>query len=171
MCCTGCNSDKNLRKFEKVCEIINKYDHQPNKLIPILQEIQKEYRYLPEKVQSYVATSLGIPPARVFGVASFYANFALKPKGKYVVHVCNGTACYVKGSTAIVDALYKKLGLSNEKPTSDDMLFTIETVSCLGACGLAPVITINGKVHGQMNAEKATSLIDEIVTKEQNNDK
>lgn len=171
MCCKSCNSNINLRKFDKVCEIINKYDRQPSKLIPILQEIQKEYRYLPEKVQSYVATSLGIPPARVFGVASFYANFALKPKGKYVVHVCNGTACYVKGSTAIIDALHKKLGLSHEKNTSDDMLFTVETVSCLGACGLAPVITINGKVHGQITAEKATALVDEIVTKEQNNDK
>lgn len=168
MCCKGnCNSNTNLRKFEKVCQIINKYNNNPSKLIPILQEIQKEYRYLPEKVQSYVATSLGIPPAKVFGVASFYANFALKPKGKYVVHICNGTACYVKGSTVIVDALHKKLGLSHEKNTSDDMLFTVETVSCLGACGLAPVITINGKVYGQITAEKATDLVDEIIAKEQ----
>lgn len=168
MCCKDdCEANINLRKFEKVCDIIAKYEYKSEKLIPILQEIQKEYRYLPEKVLSYVATLLRIPPARVFGVASFYSNFALKPKGKYVIHICNGTACYVKGSTGIIEALYKKYGLSETKPTTDDMLFTIETVSCLGACGLAPVMTINGKVHGQMTAEKATTLVDEIITKEQ----
>ena len=168
MCCNGnCSANINLRKFEKVCDIIEKYGHKADKLIPILQEIQKEYRYLPEKVLSYVATMLDVPPARVFGVASFYSNFALKPKGKFVIHICNGTACYVKGSTGIIESLYKKFGLSETKNTTDDMLFTIETVSCLGACGLAPVMTINGKVHGQMTAEKAAALVDEIITKEQ----
>ena len=168
MCCKdSCNANINLRKFEKVCEIIDRYEHKAEKLIPILQEIQKEYRYLPEKVLNYVATLLSIPPARVFGVASFYSNFALKPKGKFVIHICNGTACYVKGSTEIIEALYKKFGLDENNTTTGDMLFTVETVSCLGACGLAPVMTINGKVHGQMTAEKATTLVDEIITKEQ----
>ncbi len=167
MCCkNNCNANINLRKFEKVCEIIDRHEHKSEKLIPILQEIQKEYRYLPENVLSYVATLLRIPPARVFGVASFYSNFALKPKGTFVIHICNGTACYVKGSTEIIEALYKKYGLSETKNTTDDMLLTIETVSCLGACGLAPVMTINGKVYGQMTAEKAATLVDEIITKE-----
>lgn len=155
-----------LRKFEKVCQIIDKYEQDPGKLIPILQEVQKEYRYLPEEVMAYVATCLRLSPARVYGVASFYANFALKPKGKYVIHVCDGTACHVKGSGHLKAVLYNKLGLSDEKKTTDDMLFTVEPVSCLGACGLAPVITINDKVYGQVTKENAEKLVDEIIEKE-----
>ena len=160
------NAETQIRKFEKVCKILKDHDYSAAKLIPILQKIQKEYRYLPEQVLSYVATSLAIPPAQVYGVASFYANFSLKPKGKYVIHICDGTACHVKGSANIKEALDKMLSLSETKNTTDDMLFTVETVSCLGACGLAPVITINEKVHGQMTPEKAEKLIEEITTKE-----
>lgn len=157
-----------LRKFNRVCEIVDTYDRNPSKLIPILQEVQKEYRYLPEEVMTYVATCLDLSPARVYGVASFYANFALEPKGKYVVHVCDGTACHVKGSGAIKDALHQKLNLSEKNPTTDDLMFTVEAVSCLGACGLAPVMTVNGQVHGQMTVESAEALVDEIIAKEQN---
>ncbi len=159
-----------LMRFESVCRIVDKYQRNPSKLIPILQGVQKEYRYLPEEVMAYVATCLGLSPARVYGVASFYANFSLKPKGKYVIHICDGTACHVKGSGLIKDALYAKLGLSAEKKTTDDMLFTVEPVSCLGACGLAPVITINDKVYGQMTPEHAQTLVDELLKKEQDND-
>lgn len=155
------------RKFEKVCQILDKYHRDPCKLIPILQEVQKVYRYLPEEVQAYIATGLGLSPAKVYGVASFYANFSLEPKGKFIVHVCDGTACHVKGSGLIKEALFKKLGLSSEKKTTDDMLFTVEAVSCLGACGLAPVMTVNEKVYGQVTPEKAVTLIDEIVAGEQ----
>ncbi len=162
-------TDTKLRKFGRVCEIVDKYDRNPSKLIPILQEVQKEYRYLPEEVMTYVATCLDMSPARVYGVASFYANFALEPKGKYVVHICDGTACHVKGSGAIKEALYKKLKLSGDKPTTDDLMFTVEAVSCLGACGLAPVMTVNEKVHGQMTAESAEALIDDILAEEADN--
>lgn len=162
-------TDTKLRKFGRVCEIVDKYDRNPSKLIPILQEVQKEYRYLPEEVMTYVATCLDMSPARIYGVASFYANFALEPKGKYVVHVCDGTACHVKGSGAIKEALFKKLNLSPDKPTTDDLMFTVEAVSCLGACGLAPVMTVNEQVHGQMTAESAEALIDDIVAKEAGN--
>jgi NADH-quinone oxidoreductase subunit E len=155
-----------LRKFEKVCAIIEKYDNDPTKLIPILQEVQLEYRYLPEEVMTFVATTLGLSPAKVFGVASFYAHFALEPKGKYVVRLCDGTACHVKGSEGILTALYKKLGLDEKNPTTQDMLFTVETVSCLGACGLAPVLVINEQVYGQVTPEKAVSLIMEIKERE-----
>lgn len=157
------------RKFEKVCEIIDAYGREPSKLVPILQEVQKQYRYLPEEVQTYVATCLGLSPAKVFGVASFYANFSLEPKGKYVVHICDGTACHVKGSANILEAIRKELGLSEKKPTSDDMLITVETVSCLGACGLAPVMTINGKVHGQVTPAGAVELVKATIAKEQSN--
>lgn len=156
------------RKFEKVCQILDKYQRDPSKLIPILQEVQKVYRYLPEEVQAYIATGLGLSPAKVYGVASFYANFSLEPKGKYVVHVCDGTACHVKGSGLIKEALFKKLSLSTEKKTTEDMMFTVEAVSCLGACGLAPVMTINEKVYGQVTPEMATKLIDEIAAEEKN---
>lgn len=154
------------RKFEKVCEILDRYERDSAKLIPILQEVQDEYRYLPEEVLTYVATSLGIPPAKVFGVATFYAHFALEPKGRYVVRLCDGTACHVKGSIAILDALRERLGLPEGKNTTPDMLFTVETVSCLGACGLAPAVVINEDVHGQMTPDSAVALIDEIMQKE-----
>ena len=159
-----------LRQFERVCQIIDKHENDPSKLIPILQEVQKEYRYLPEEVMAYVANCLGLSPARVYGVASFYANFALKPKGKYVIHICDGTACHVKGSGEIKSALYAKLGLDGEKKTTDDMLFTVEAVSCLGACGLAPVITVNDKVYGQVTADRAEQLVDDILEKERTDD-
>ena len=159
--------DRNLRRFEKVCQIVDKYDRDPSKLVPILQEVQHEYRYLPEQVQSFIATSLGLSPARVFGVASFYANFALEPKGKYVIHVCDGTACHVKGSNGIKEALYELLELDEKKTTTPDMLFTVETVSCLGACGLAPVMTINDEVHGQVTPEGAVELVNGIREQEQ----
>ena len=158
--CSGMN------KFEKVCRILDKYDNDSSKLIPILQEVQKQYRYLPEEVMAFVANALDISPAKVYGVASFYANFSLQPKGKHVIHICDGTACHVKGSGNIIDALRKKLNLSKDKITTDDMMFTVETVSCLGACGLAPVITVNEKVHGQMTAESSVKLVDAILAEE-----
>lgn len=156
------------RKFEKVCAILERNGRRPNRLIPILQAVQEEYRYLPEEVLTYVATSLNVPPARVFGVATFYAHFALKPKGKYVVRLCDGTACHVKQSIPILEALRNKLGLSEKSPTTPDMLFTVETVACLGACGLAPVMVINDEVHGQVTPEAAVRLVDEIVARESN---
>lgn len=156
-----------VRQFEKVCEILDRFERNPAKLIPILQLVQHEYRFLPEEVLTYVATSLGLPPARVYGVATFYAHFALEPKGKYVVRLCDGTACHVKKSIPILEALRKRLGLGEGKSTTPDMLFTVETVSCLGACGLAPVMVVNDDVHGQMTPESAVALVDEIMASEE----
>jgi NADH-quinone oxidoreductase subunit E len=154
------------RKFEKVCEILDRNGRDPAKLIPILQQVQDEYRYLPEAVLTYVATSLGVPPARVYGVATFYAHFTLKPKGKYVVRLCNGTACNVKGSMDLLEAIKKRLGLGEGQDTTNDMLFTVETVSCLGACGLAPAMVVNETVYGQMTPEKAVGVVEDILAKE-----
>jgi len=156
------------RRFAKVCEILDRHGRDASQLIPILQEVQELYRYLPEEVLTYVATSLGLPPARVFGVATFYAHFALEPKGKYVLRMCDGTACHVKGSIPILEALRKRLGLDEKRRTTQDMLFTIETVSCLGACGLAPVLVVNDTVHGQMTPEAAVALVDQIIAREAN---
>jgi len=158
------------RRFAKTCEIIDSFGREPSKLIPILQAVQEEYRYLPEDVMTVIATSLGISPARVFGVATFFSHFTLKPKGKYIIRVCDGTACHVKKSHGILEELYSTLKLSPAKTTTDDMLFTLETVSCLGACGLAPVVVINEEVHGQMTPETTRLLIHDIIKKEADND-
>lgn len=154
------------RKFEKVCTILDNHGRQPARLIPILQAVQEEYRYLPQEVLTYVATALDVPPAKVFGVATFYAHFALEPKGKYVVRLCDGTACHVKRSIPILEAVRNRLGLKAKQATTPDMLFTVETVACLGACGLAPVMVINDEVHGQVTPEIGVKLVEEIIAQE-----
>ena len=149
-------------KFETVCAVLDKYERNPHRLVTILQEIQTAYSYLPEDVMTYVATALGISPSAVFGVATFYAHFTLEPKGKYIIKVCDGTACHVRKSGDILKTVEKELGLSSKKKTSEDMLFTLETVACLGVCGLAPVMVINEDVHGSMTPEKTTELLNKI---------
>ena len=153
-------------KFEKVCIILARHRYRPSGLIPILQAVQHEYQYLPEEALTFVATALDVPPARVFGVATFYAHFALEPKGKHVIRICDGTACHVKQSLPVLNALHQKLGTSEKQKTSPDMLFTVETVACLGACGLAPVVVIDEQVYGQMTPERAVALVDEIKLQE-----
>jgi NADH-quinone oxidoreductase subunit E len=153
---------ENRDKFEEVCQILNRHARRPSGLIPILQAIQHEYHYLPEEVLTYVATSLNIPPARVYGVATFYAHFALEPKGKHVIRICDGTACHVKQSLPVLNALREKLGTTEKNMTTADMMFTVETVACLGACGLAPVVVIDEQVYGQITPARAVALVDEI---------
>lgn len=148
--------------YDKVDEIIERYGRKASALIPIMQDIQGEYRYLPGELLTYVAREIGIREAKAYGVATFYENFSFEPKGKYVIKVCDGTACHVRKSAPILEALFKELGLSPKKHTTDDMLFTVETVSCLGACGLAPTMTVNDEVHPKMTPEKALALINEL---------
>ena len=150
---------------EKIDQIISSYEVSEEKSIPIvavLQDIQEEYRYLPREAFEYLATKIEASIAQIYGVATFYENFSLEPKGKYVIKICDGTACHVRKSVPILEALRDELGLDSEKKTTDDQLFTLETVSCLGACGLAPVMTLNEKVHGGMTPEKARELIAEV---------
>ena len=159
--------DCNGRKFEKVFTILEQHGRKPARLVPILQAVQEEYRYLPEEVLTYVATALDVSPARVYGVATFYSHFAIKPKGKHLVRLCDGTACHVKDSVPILEAVRKRLKLEGKKNTTDDMLFTVETVACLGACGLAPVVVVDDQVHGQMTPAAGVELVEEIIAKEQ----
>jgi NADH-quinone oxidoreductase subunit E len=154
------------QKLDRVAEILDRHERDPARLVPILQEVQEVYRYLPQEVMALVATALDLPPAKVFGVATFYAHFALEPKGRFVIKLCDGTACHVKESMPILDALRKRLGLDDKKRTTDDQLFTIETVSCLGACGLAPVMLVNEDVHGQVTPKQAVALVDAILAAE-----
>ncbi len=153
----------------EVNRILEKNGRQEARLIPILQEIQEVYKYLSRDMIAYVADALGVPASRVYGVATFYAHFSLTPKGKHVFRLCDGTACHVKKSHGILNALYSKLELFGDKNTSDDLLFTVETVSCLGACGLAPVMVVDGEVHGQATPELACQLVDQLRAAEKAN--
>ncbi|RCX09636.1 NADH-quinone oxidoreductase subunit E [Anaerobacterium chartisolvens] len=148
--------------MKKVDEIIEMYEGRKSALIAVLQEVQKEYRYLPEDILMYISEAMDITPAKVYSVATFYENFSLEPKGKYVIRICDGTACHVRKSIPILNALRKELDLSDKKHTTDDLTFTVETVSCLGACGLAPVITINDKVYAKMTPEETIKILKEI---------
>ena len=127
-----------------------------------MQAAQEAYRYLPKEIFPYLSEKLKLSEAKIYGVATFYENFSLEPKGKYVLKVCDGTACHVRHSTDVLDYLRKELGLSATKKTTDDRMFTVETVACLGACGLAPVITVNGHVYSQMTKEKAAKVLEEL---------
>ena len=148
--------------YRKTDEIIEHYGRKAASLIPIMQDIQGVYRYLPEELLTYVAEQIGVTEAKAFSVATFYENFSFDAKGKYVIKVCDGTACHVRKSIPVLEELYKKLGLSKTKKTTDDMMFTVETVSCLGACGLAPTLTVNDEVHPKMTPEKAVELLNEL---------
>jgi NADH-quinone oxidoreductase subunit E len=154
------------RKLDALDAILAKHGNKRTALIAVLQEIQSTYRYLPEDLLTYVATALNISPATVFGVATFYAQFSLEPKGKYVVRVCDGTACHVKNSQVVLNAIRKKVKLTGSAQTTPDGLFTVETVACLGACGLAPVMVVNDQVHGQLTAEAAEIIVDELLNRE-----
>ena len=153
-------------KQSRTEQILEQYGYDQSNLIAILQEIQAEYKYLSEESLTTVAEKLGISTAKVYSVATFYENFSLEAKGKHIIKVCAGTACHVRKSGPIYDAIHDYLGLSGKKKTSADGEFTLETVACLGACGLAPVMTIDGEVHSKMTPEAALTLLEDMRKKE-----
>ena len=146
---------------EKVLSILAAHENNAANLIAILQDVQAEYNYLSEANLTLIADTLDISVSRVYSVATFYENFSLEAKGKHIIKVC-----HVRKSGPIYDAVYEYLGLSGKKKTSDDGLFTLETVACLGACGLAPVMTIDGEVHAKMDPETALALLEDIRARE-----
>lgn len=154
--------------YSQVDRIAKSYGNNSNSAIAILQEIQEHYRYLPREIFSRLSKLLGLSEARLYSVATFYENFSLEPKGKYVIKVCDGTACHVRKSIPILERFRRELGLSEKKTTTDDLMFSVETVSCLGACGLAPVITVNEKTHPAMTPDKASELLKILRTQEEN---
>ncbi len=159
-------SIQNSHKIDtsKLDEIIESYGGKKSNLIAILQKVQEKYRYLPEEAMIYIGTKMeGLSPATVFGVATFYAQFSLEPKGKYEIKVCDGTACHVRGSMPVLNAIRAKLNIPAGQLTSDNGLFSLETVSCLGACGLAPVVVINDKVYPQMTSDAITIVLDTLM--------
>ena len=151
---------------EKVLSILAMHENDPSNLIAILQDVQAEYNYLSEANLTLIADTLGVSVSKVYSVATFYENFSLEAKGKHIVKVCAGTACHVRKSGPIYDSLRDALGLTGKRKTSADGLFTLETVACLGACGLAPVMTIDGEVHAKMTPEDVLALVEDIRRKE-----
>jgi NADH-quinone oxidoreductase subunit E len=148
--------------YAMIDKIIDEHGCRQSAIIAILQGVQEHYRYLPREVFPYLSVKIGISEARIYSTATFYENFSLEPKGQFVIKVCDGTACHVRKSIPILQKLREELGLSDKKTTTDDLGFTVETVSCLGACGLAPVITVNDKVYPAMTPEKTSELLKEL---------
>ena len=148
--------------YSNLDTILTKYNHDACNIIAILQDTQEIYRYLPKEAFGYLSEKLGMSRAKIYSVATFYENFSLEPKGKYVIKICDGTACHVRKSVPILEKLRKELNLSETKTTTDNLIFTLETVSCLGACGLAPAMTVNDKVYGAMTPEKAMELLNTL---------
>jgi len=142
----------------KLNEIIKKHKDKPGGLIPVLEEAQISLEYLPISVQKKIAAGLNLPLSRVYGVVTFYSFFTMTPRGKHTVRVCLGTACYVRGGKAISDTLKKEFGIE-EGETTPDRMFTLETVRCLGACGLGPVIVVDEEVHGRVKPSKVKEIL------------
>ena len=152
---------------EKVLSILASHENDPSNLIAILQDVQAEYNYLSEANLTLIADTRGLSVSKVNSVATFYENYSIEAKGKHIVKVCAGTACHVRNSGPIYEAIYENLGLHGKKQTSDAGLFTLETVACLGACGLAPVMTVDGEVHAKMATERAIELLETFSKEEE----
>ena len=148
--------------FGFVDGVIEEWGAKPSSVIAILQQVQERYRYIPREVFPYLALKLGVSEARIYGVATFYKNFSLEAKGNYVIKICDGTACHVRKSTPIMEKIRAALDLTEKKITTDDLGFTVETVACLGACSLAPALTVNDKVYPNMTVEKAMLLLGDL---------
>ena len=145
---------------QKIMEICDRYVNDKTPLMMILSDIQNEYGYIPLDVQQIVSKKTGISVAEIYGVVTFYSFFSLEPKGKYVIGICLGTACYVKGAQQIIDKFSEILGIGAGETTSDG-LFTIDALRCIGACGIAPAVSINGKVYPKMTVDKVAAVIEE----------
>lgn len=145
---------------KQISEIIERYKDETTPLMMILSDIQKEYGYIPLEVQEFISDKTGIPVAEIYGVVTFYSFFSLTPKGKYVIGVCLGTACYVKGSQQVIDKFSEILGIKAGQ-TSSDGLFSLDALRCIGACGIAPALTINGKVYPKVSVADVQKIVDE----------
>ncbi len=146
--------------------ILDQHEQAPSAIIAILQDLQEEVNYLPEGALRYVAECLDIPVSKVYSLATFYRAFSLEPRGKHLIYVCTGTACHVRGAVKIIDALEREIGIRAGE-TDEQLEFTLETVNCLGACALGPVVVIDGEYHGQMTGAKAGRQVRKLQKSEQ----
>lgn len=152
-CCGGENSEK-----VQIDAILARYQGKKGSLIPILQEVQALYNYLPKDALEYIAASTGTPIAQIYGVVTFYSQFHLNPRGRNIIRVCQGTACHVRGGKVILQTIEKELGIKAGH-TTEDLRFTLETVACIGACGLAPVMQVNEDTHGRLTPDKLSAIL------------
>lgn len=153
-CCTGVSPERT-----KIDEILKKYENEKGALIAILQEVQHLYNYLPEDALEYVAENTKTPISKIYGVVTFYSQFHLNPRGRNIIRVCQGTACHVRGGKAILEELEAELGIKAGHTTNDSN-FTLETVACLGACSLAPVMQVNGDTHGRLTPDMVAGILE-----------
>ena len=149
----------------QITKIVERYKNEPTPLMMILEDVQKEYGYIPLEVQELISDLTGVPVSEIYGVVTFYSFFSLTPKGKYVIGVCLGTACYVKGSQLVLDKFSEILNLKPGETTSDG-LFTLDVLRCVGACAIAPAVSVNGKVYPQVKPEDANKIVNEYKNKE-----
>lgn len=148
-------------------DVIKEWGAKPGSIIPILQGVQEKYNYLPKDIFPYISKKLGVSEARIYGVATFYENFSLEPKGKFIIKVCDGTACHVRKSLPNLERFQAELGLSEKKITTDDLGFTVQTVACLGACSLAPALMVSSsgkpdKVHANVTPDQVSEIIKDL---------
>jgi NADH-quinone oxidoreductase subunit E len=143
---------------DKMNEIFSRHKGDRQELIPILQETQEQFRYLPAAAMKEIARFLRIPESTIYGVSTFYAQFKLTPLGRRIIRVCRGTACHVRGAAKVLDEIEKRLGIKAGE-TTDDLEYTLETVACIGACALAPTMTIEGETHGKMTTKKVAEVL------------
>ncbi|MBP5574594.1 MAG: NAD(P)H-dependent oxidoreductase subunit E [Bacilli bacterium] len=148
-----------------ITEIVERYKDEPTPTMMILEDIQKEYGYIPLEVQELVSKLTGTPVSEIYGVVTFYSFFSMTPKGKYVIGVCLGTACYVKGAQLVLDKFSEILGIKPGQ-TTEDGLFTIDVLRCIGACAIAPAVSINGKIYPQCKVDNVKNIIEEYRKKE-----
>lgn len=160
--CSSCSGHNCGLQDKFMEELFLDYKPIKDNLIQMLNEIQEHYGYIPEEIQKQLSEFLNIPLAEIYGVITFYSRFSLKPKGKYTISVCLGTACYVKGSQKIMDRLTERLKIQSGETTEDGM-FTVDNTRCVGACGLAPVFTVNGEVYGKATVQKLDQVLDELM--------
>ena len=162
MCKKNCMDEKLSNEMK---ELLKNYSQDKSNLIQILNEVQEKYGYIPKQSQIEISNYLNLPMAEIYGVITFYSRFTLEPKGKYNISVCLGTACFVKGSQALLDRLKERLKI-DEGQTTPDGKFSIDATRCVGACGLAPVFTINNEVYGKATVKKLDEVLDEYMKKE-----
>jgi NADH-quinone oxidoreductase subunit E len=151
----------------KFDEIVDCWKHDSSYLIEMLQDVQEHYRYIPQEVALRLSDELDVPMSRIFHIATFYKGFTLEPRGKYPICVCTGTACHVKGGTRILDNVMRDLGVQKEGKATQDLLFSVESVRCLGCCGLAPVVTVGGEVYGRTSSVKVSKILNKTKKSEQ----
>jgi NADH:ubiquinone oxidoreductase subunit E len=145
--------------MKEVDKILQKHDFRKEAIIQILVDVQEENKYLPMEIVEYIGRRLKVPASKIYSIATFYSAFSLEPRGKHIITVCKGTACFVRGVTNIIERIEDRLGIRAGSTTEDGM-FTLETVACLGACALAPIVVVDGHYYGQTTIQKVDSILD-----------